>query len=115
MPQSGVNAKKNAFPSLESGARGLDRRARNGTVGAEDTAIARFRSQGRAASGAFVENLAGIDRHLFSSRRPAIGARDHGMKDLTPRRCLIWSGCTARLHGAGLESRYETAPYVLTA
>src|SRR5205085_9946412 len=51
--------------AVARGARRLDRWTGNRAVGAEDAAVARLRSQRRAAAGACVEEPARIGRHGF--------------------------------------------------
>ena len=60
---------------------GLDRRARNGTVRTEHTAIAGLGPQRHATAGASIEEPACIGRHRFQFLRGAMRASDDGLKD----------------------------------
>ena len=56
-------------------------RARHRTVGAEDAAVSRSRTQPCSAARALVKELAGVDRHRLDPRHPALGASDYRSSD----------------------------------
>jgi hypothetical protein len=54
----------------------LDRWARHGAIGAEHAAFSFLRLEPRSASLAFVQELAGIGRHIFGGSMRTVGASD---------------------------------------
>src|SRR5215472_9262493 len=73
----------------------LHRRTGNRAVGAEDTAIAGFGFQGRAAARALVKVDARIEGHLFPRRKAAFGTDKDGDPDHRGRDAVAGDGSPA--------------------